>query len=66
MLHGVGTSRHVAKVLYAIADRLISSKDAILAANDMDMAAATSGSLSDVLRARLKITEAKLQDLVGG
>ena len=54
-------------ILRAIADTLISRKDELMAANAIDLQAAESdATISDVLKKRLKLTDAKLQTLASG
>jgi delta l-pyrroline-5-carboxylate synthetase len=53
-------------ILYAIADSLISRKDEIMTANDLDVAIADKDGTSLVLRKRLKLTDGKLLTLASG
>lgn len=52
--------------LLAMADALTGSRDAILAANRLDLAAAAEEGLAPSLLARLKLDDAKLDDAIAG
>jgi delta-1-pyrroline-5-carboxylate synthetase len=53
-------------ILRAMADALLSRTEELLAANEIDLAAAERDSISPTLRNRLKLTEAKLATLAAG
>jgi delta-1-pyrroline-5-carboxylate synthetase len=53
-------------ILYEIAEQLVAQGDAIVAANSLDMDAASKDKTADALVARLKLTPAKLADLATG
>jgi delta-1-pyrroline-5-carboxylate synthetase len=53
-------------VLRAIADALIAKKEAILAANQLDLGNAEMDGTADVLKSRLKLTDSKLITLAAG
>lgn len=65
MLQAVGADGR-RRILHAMADALLANQADILAANAVDIEFAAASDMSDVLRARLVLSEAKLRRLAEG